>query len=151
MVDELRMPNLGTVLKAEISRLARKEVRAEVETLRKASGTYRREIAELKRQVAQLERRLRQASKARPAAASTAVDSEETASRMRFSAKGLQSLRAKLGLSAADFGALAGVSGQSIYHWEQGKSVPRKSQLPKLASLRGLGKKEARARLESLS
>ncbi|WP_198173774.1 helix-turn-helix domain-containing protein [Lysobacter soli] len=144
------MPNLGTVLKAEISRLARKEVRAEVETLRKASGTYRREIAELKRQVAQLERRLKQAAKARPAAAS-AQEGEDTATRMRFSAKGLQSLRAKLGLSAADFGALAGVSGQSIYHWEQGKSVPRKSQLPKLASLRGLGKKEARARLESLS
>ncbi|WP_396616458.1 helix-turn-helix domain-containing protein [Lysobacter soli] len=145
------MPNLGTVLKAEISRLARKEVRAEVETLRKASGTYRREIAELKRQVAQLERRLKQASKARPAAAATASEGEDTSTRMRFSAKGLQSLRAKLGLSAADFGALAGVSGQSIYHWEQGKSVPRKSQLPKLASLRGLGKKEARARLESLS
>lgn len=105
----------------------------------------------MKRQVAQLERRLKQAAKTRPAAASTAADSEETATRMRFSAKGLQSLRAKLGLSAADFGALAGVSGQSIYHWEQGKSVPRKSQLPKLASLRGLGKKEARARLESLS
>src|SRR5690349_19080525 len=119
MVDELRMPNLGTVLKAEISRLARKEVRAEVETLRKASGTYRREIAELKRQVAQLERRLKQAAKARPAAAS-AQEGEDTATRMRFSAKGLQSLRAKLGLSAADFGALAGVSGQSIYHWEQG-------------------------------
>ncbi|MFE0501283.1 helix-turn-helix domain-containing protein [Lysobacter soli] len=145
------MPNLGTVLKAEISRLARKEVRAEVETLRKASGTYRREIAELKRQVAQLERRLKQAAKTRPAAAASVPEGEDTGTRMRFSAKGLQSLRAKLGLSAADFGALAGVSGQSIYHWEQGKSVPRKSQLPKLASLRGLGKKEARARLESLS
>ncbi|MDR0184212.1 helix-turn-helix domain-containing protein [Lysobacter arvi] len=143
------MPNLGTVLKAEISRLARKEVRAEVETLRKASGTYRREIAELKRQVAQLQRLVKQASKTRPAPA-TASEENDTA-RHRFSAKGLQSLRTKLGLSAADFGKLAGVSGQSIYHWEQGKSVPRKSQLPKLAGLRGLGKKEARARLDSLS
>ena len=143
------MPNLGSVLKAEISRLARKEVRAEVEALRKASGTYRREIAELKRQVVQLERRLRQASKAAPAAA--AASNEEEPARMRFSAQGLQSLRARLDLSAADFGKLAGVSGQSIYHWEQGKSVPRKSQLPKLADLRGLGKKEARARVDALS
>ena len=141
------MPNIGTVLKAEISRLARKEVRAEVETLRKASGTYRREIAELKKQVAQLERRLKQASK--PPVATTQRDQEPL--RVRFSSKGLQSLRAKLGLSAADFGRLTGVSGQSIYHWEQGKSVPRKTQLPKLASLRGLGKKEARARLDALS
>ncbi len=141
------MANIGGVLKAEISRLARKEIRAEVESLRKASSSYRREIAELKRQVAQLERGLRQASKSKPAAPDVA--SPET-SRVRFSAKGLQSLRARLGLSAADFGKLAGVSGQSIYHWEQGKSVPRQSQLPKLAGLRALGKKEARAKREAL-
>lgn len=141
------MANLGTVLKAEISRLARKEVRAEVEALRKASSTYRREIAELKRQVVQLERKLRQTAKSAPASASTQATATDEANRFRFSAKGLRSLRTKLGLSAADFGKLAGVSGQSIYHWEQGKSVPRKSQLPKLAGLRGLGKREALQRL----
>jgi DNA-binding transcriptional regulator YiaG len=140
------MPNLGSVLKAEITRLARKEVRAEVETLRKASGVYRRDIAELKRQIAQLERRLKLASK--PAKA--APLSEEEPQRVRFSAKGLQTLRSRLGLSAADFGKLAGVSGQSIYHWEQGKAAPRKAQLPKLASLRVLGKKEAKARVDAL-
>lgn len=138
-----KMANLGAVLKAEISRLARKEVRAEVEALRKASGTYRREIAELKRQVVQLERKLRHTAKSVPAPATVSEESN----RFRFSAKGLRSLRTKLGLSAADFGKLAGVSGQSIYHWEQGKSVPRKSQLPKLAGLRGLGKREALQRL----
>ena len=141
------MANIGTVLKAEISRLARKEVRTEVEALRKASTAYRREIAELKRRVAQLERGLKKTSKALPAEPAVAAES----TRLRVTAPGLRTLRTKLGLSAADFGKLAGVSGQSIYHWEQGKSVPRKSQLPKLASLRGLGKKEARARLESLS
>lgn len=142
------MANLGVVLKAEISRLARKEIRAEVESLRKASSNYRREIAELKRQVAQLERGLRQASRTKVAVPDAA---SPDSGRFRFSAKGLQSLRAKLGLSAADLGKLAGVSGQSIYHWEQGKSVPRKSQLPKLAGLRSIGKKEAMAMLAKLS
>ena len=141
------MPDIGTVLKSEISRLARKEVRAEVDTLRKASGTYRRDIAELKRQIAQLERELKLASKSAP----ILKQSDAPATRFRFSAKGLKSLRAKLGLSAADLGKLAGASGQSVYHWEQGKSIPRKSQLPKLASLRGLGRKEAKARLGSLA
>jgi DNA-binding transcriptional regulator YiaG len=141
------MANLGVVLKTEISRLARKEVRAELESLKKASSSYRREIAELKRQVIQLERGLRRASKSKAAAPDVSPES----ARVRFSAKGLQSLRAKLALSASDFGKLAGVSGQSIYHWEQGKSVPRKSQLPKLAALRSLGKKEARAKLARLS
>jgi hypothetical protein len=31
------MPNIASILKAEISRVARKEVRAEIETLKKAS------------------------------------------------------------------------------------------------------------------
>jgi len=139
------MANFATLLKTEIARLARKEVRTEVESLRKASTAYRREIADLKRKVAQLERGLKQTSKAIPAPAAKPV---EESSRMRVTAQGLRTLRSKLDLSAADFGKLAGVSGQSIYHWEQGKSVPRKSQLPKLIALRGLGKKEARARLD---
>ena len=141
---KIDMPNIATVLKTEIARLARKEVRAEVESLRKASTAYRREIADLKRKVAQLERGLKATSKAIPAPKAPAP---AESSRMRITAAGIRTLRTKLGLSAADMGKLAGVSGQSIYHWEQGKSVPRKSQLPKLIALRGLGKKEARARL----
>lgn len=56
-------------------------------------------------------------------------------------------MRKKLGLSAADFGKLAGASAQSIYSWEAGKTVPRKSQQATIAGLRGMGKKEAKARL----
>ena len=70
---------------------------------------------------------------------------------MRFSAKGFATLRTRFGLSAADMGRLLGVSGQTVYNWEGRKSVPRKSQLAALAQLRGLGKREARARLEALA
>jgi len=43
---------------------------------------------------------------------------EETgAVQRRFSPARLAATRKKLGLSAADFGALIGVSGQSIYKW----------------------------------
>jgi hypothetical protein len=35
----------------------------------------------------------------------------------------------------------------TIYHWEAGKSKPRKKQLPAIAAIRGLGKREALARL----
>lgn len=48
--------NFTQALKADISRVARKEVRAEVQTLRKASSSYRSEIAALKRRTVQLER-----------------------------------------------------------------------------------------------
>lgn len=141
------MANLGSVLKNEITRLARKEVRAQLEPLKKANGTYRREIAELKRQMALLTREARIAGRTR---SSIAQEKPEPAA-ARFVAKGLRSNRARLGLSATNFGKLAGASGQSIYNWESGKTVPRKSQLAALAELRSLGKREAQARLSKLS
>ena len=50
------MPNIASVLKDEILRLARKEVRTATEGLKKASAAYRSDIAGLKRQVAALAR-----------------------------------------------------------------------------------------------
>ncbi len=42
-------------LKSEISRIAKKEVRAEIQALKKASAVYRGEIAALKRRIAGLD------------------------------------------------------------------------------------------------
>lgn len=138
------MANLGSLLKSEITRLARKEVKAQTDQLRQANTTYRREIAELKRQMAALSKQVKAAGGERPSALKKSSEPSAT----RFVAKGLKSLRARLGLSASEFGKLAGVSGQSIYNWENGKTAPRPSQLAVLATLRSLGKREAQARLE---
>ena len=138
------MPNLSTILKAEITRLARKEIKAAVDPVRKANAGHRKDIAELKRLVGSLQRELKAAS--RPSRV-RATAGEESAASTRFSAKGLKTLRAKLGLSAAEFGVLVGASGQSIYKWETGKAVPRASQRAALASVRGIGKREAARRL----
>lgn len=53
------MPNIAAVLKAEISRVARKEARAETEALKKTSVNQRAEIAGLKRRVQELEKLLK--------------------------------------------------------------------------------------------
>ncbi|BCT91141.1 hypothetical protein LYSHEL_01650 [Lysobacter helvus] len=139
------MANIGTLLKSEITRLARKEVKAQTDALRKSGASYRRDIAALKRQVTDLQRQLATAVWGTKRAAP--LESTESG-RVRFSAKGLKSHRAKLGLSANDYGRLAGVSGQSVYGWETGKTIPRQSQVAALAVLRGLGKRDAIARLE---
>ena len=140
------MSNLSSVLKSEITRLARKEIRAATEPLRKANAAYRREIAELKRQVASLQRAQKPVARPTQAPAATGDGTPKT----RFVAKGLKSLRARLGLSAADFGALIGASGQSVYNWEAGKAVPRANQQAAIAAVRGIGKREAARRLEAL-
>ncbi len=144
------MPNIASILKEEILRLARKEVRNEIESLKKASTQYRSEIALLKRRVDQLEKQHARVSKKILKQPETA-GKQEGATRVRFSAKRLAAQRQKLGLSAADMGALLGVSGQSIYHWEAEKSRPRQSQLAAIAALRKIGKREAKRKLAELA
>lgn len=79
------------------------------------------------------------------------IDVEVETRKTRFVAGGLKSLRSRLGLSASDFGRLIGASGQSVYNWEAGKAVPRSSQQAALASIRGLGKREAARRLDAMA
>jgi DNA-binding transcriptional regulator YiaG len=142
------MPNLNSVLKSEIARLARKEIKGAIDPLRKSNAGYRRDIAELKRQVAAMQRELKASSRS----SKTRVASKKEATRNRpFLPKALKATRSRLGLSAADLGLLVGASAQSIYNWESGKTVPREAQNAALASLRSIGKREAATRLESLA
>ena len=106
------MPNIASALKSEICRIARKEIRTEVEGLKKAASTYRGEIATLKRRAQSLEQALRQLGKTVPKPAPPSID--ESSPTLRFSAKGLVAQRQRLGLSADAVGLLLGTSGQSI-------------------------------------
>ena len=144
------MPNIANILKSEIARVARKEVRAETKGLKSAIAPYRSQIAELKRRIRELELKVNRLGRVTARAASAAPDEEGGERSLRFSAKGLATQRKRLGLSAQAFGALIGASGQSVYKWEEGKTRPRARHLPKIAELRGIGKKEATARLAAL-
>jgi DNA-binding transcriptional regulator YiaG len=145
------MPNIANVLKSEIARVARKEVRAETRDLKNAIAPYRAQIADLKRRTRELEMQIRRLGKASAKVASAgAADTDPGERSLRFSAKGLATQRKRLGLSAQAFGALIGASGQSVYKWEEGKTRPRARHLPRIAELRGIGKKEAAARLAAL-
>ncbi|WP_418120610.1 helix-turn-helix domain-containing protein [Variovorax sp. 350MFTsu5.1] len=143
------MPNITSALKEEIARVARKEVRVEIETLKKQSVQHRSAIAALRREIAALQKAVRQLSKldSRKMSTAEATPSDEGGPRRRFSASRVAAHRAKLGLSAADYGTLVGVSGQTIYHWEQGKARPRAAQLENLAAVRSLGRPEIAERL----
>jgi DNA-binding transcriptional regulator YiaG len=148
------MPNIASVLKAEIVRLARKELRSEVDSIRKALVAARAESAALKRRVSELERSVRQSARAAharsPSPSPSAVEEADGADKFRFRASGMASNRKRLGLSAADFGLLVGASGQSVYAWEQGKARPRGRNLAAIAALRGIGKREVVERLAAL-
>ncbi|MDF2457743.1 MAG: transcriptional regulator, family [Nitrospira sp.] len=142
------MSNIQSILKSEISRIARKEVRAETGALKKSSTQYRSEIAALKRRLANLEKLLKRQArtiKAVAPAARDAGDDESKAEGLRFRAKGFAAHRQRLGLSAAQAGALLGVSQLSVYKWESGQTKPRAMHMPRIAAFRKLGRKQAAA------
>ncbi len=139
------MPNLAAVLKNEIRRLARKEARAQIGSLKAASAQYRRDIAALKRQQKEQERqvsRLQRQSSRRQAPAHNGP--------IRFSPEWVAKHRERLGLSAADYATLVGVSPLTIYNWEKGRSRPRQSRLEAWGAIRKLAKREAWKRLEEM-
>jgi DNA-binding transcriptional regulator YiaG len=113
------------------------------------SARYRKDIAEMKRQVSDLQRKV--AVLENQALKDIQSQVQETdAEGVRFTAKGLRSQRKRLGLSAADYGRLVGVTGQTIYSWEQEASRPRKQQIAALAAVRNMSKREAQVRLEKM-
>ena len=143
------MPNVASVLKSEMARVARKEVRGETIPLKKAVSAYRSEIAALKRRAQSLEQALKRLSMVHAKAAPIAAGDQESG-KFRFSAKGLASQRQRLGLSAEQCGRLVGASAQSVYNWEQGKTRPLARHLPAIAAVRTMGKRDVTARLDAL-
>jgi DNA-binding transcriptional regulator YiaG len=140
------MSNFAAQFRTEISRIAKKETRAQAAVLKKAQATHRAEIADLKRRIASLEAVVRRLGKT-PALATPPAKQEDEPQGLRFRADGFASLRKKFGVSAAQMALLLGVSNQSVYHWETGKSKPRAAQLQAIAAVRKLGKKEVAQRL----
>ena len=143
------MPNIATLLKQEIRRIARKEIRGETLALKTAVRIHRAEIAVLKRRAAGLEQQLRRVStpkaKAGPIEPPTSGES-----RQRFTPSSLTANRRRLGLSARECGLLVGVSAQSIYNWEERKARPQAKHMPAILALRTLKKRDAAAYLARL-
>lgn len=144
------MTNLASAIKTETARLARKVIRVEIQSLRKSATQYRSDIAALKRRIQALEQQVKRVAKSLHGRGPQVDVDDGRPAALRFSAKGLASQRRRLGLSAADIGLLLGVSDQSVYKWEEGRTRPRARHLPAIAALRTLSTKQAATRLETL-
>jgi DNA-binding transcriptional regulator YiaG len=143
------LPNIASVLKEEIARLVRRQLRGETESLRKASSRYRSDIAALKRRIEALEKQISRLERIAPKRVAPAAD-KTSETKLRFKPQGVRAQRTRLGLSAPEMGALVGVSAQTIYNWEAGASRPRAEQLAAIATVRKMGKREVRARLDQM-
>ena len=145
-------PNFATLLKEEISKLARKEVQDQLRAVEKTIKGQDARIARLEKQDDQPKAKTKAKAKAdKPAKKAAAVaDAPKQMSKTRFSPAALKKNRKRLSLSQADVGVLLGTSTNTVLRWEAGSSKPRGANLPKIAELSKLGKKEAKQRLEQL-
>ena len=144
------MSNLQSVLRQEIRRFARKEVRSELEATKKAVTQHRREIAELRRRNKALEQTVSYLQSRETRRLKAGPSTGEPPQGARFSVPSLKAQRRKSGLSQEDYASLVGVSKQTIYNWERGTTKPGGEHVATLVSLRGIGKREAQKHLELL-
>jgi DNA-binding transcriptional regulator YiaG len=153
-LEEYFMPNIGTLLKEEIRRLAKKEIRTATASLRKDNARLKRTAAEHKRRLAVLERANRTLTrdaevklKEAPTAAAAEVE------KARFGSRAVRALRKRLKLSQADFAKLLGVSSGAVFLWEK-EDGPLSLKVRTKAALVGarkLGVREANRRLGALA
>jgi len=151
------MNSFADSFKREIARVARKELRDELASLRKTTSTHRAEIAGLKRQVNALRSELRRASKARGAASVTsqstkspsvvATSKVKPGRKVLFTAERLKTQRARLGFTQDQMAKLLDVSSLSIWKWESGGAVPRASRVPQILQRLALGNERPRPSL----
>lgn len=144
------MNTFSNAFRAEVVRMARKELKPELQGLRKALTHHRSEIAALKREVKALtslvktaQRQVKSDVPRAPAEAKTVRKPRQTG----FEAQALLDKRTALGLTQKDMATLLGASSLSVYKWESGQVQPRAAQMERIAVVLAMGKRKALAAL----
>ena len=148
------MPDVARVLREEVQRLAKRQVKAGLAPLKRDSTRLRKNVADLRRELTALARTNRELLARVTAVVATKETERATAkaATLRPTSKSLARLRRRLALTQVEFGRLLGVSGQAVLNWEgKGSRVRmRSANLSALAGIQKIGKREARQRLEKM-
>lgn len=135
------MPNIAQLLKDEIGRLARKEIRIAAEPLQEQLVELRKTVREQRKSIAALHQRIAQlqALAVSPTDKILETPDIENSRKIRLSPDSIKKHRKRLGLSQGQLGQLLNVSTNTIVRWEQGKSEPREAYRTGIAQLRTMG------------
>jgi hypothetical protein len=148
------MSSIMKELKAEISRLARKEIKKEIAPVQRVNASRRGLIADLRRQLAAVQRDVADLRRALArggavplpvSPAETAAEGDDGRKGFWITGKGVRKLRLRLGLTQTAFAQLANVSGQTVVNWEgtAGKiPLRRKDTAGRLQEIRKMKKRD---------
>ena len=138
------MGKLEGIIKSEIVRLAKREVRKISVPLGKDVWLLKSTLWKLRKTVSTLERfAARQESEISKRKIPLEATPEEV-KESRFSSRLIRSLRKHLDISQKELAILAGVTVGAIHQWESGIFVPRAQKKSVLVALRKLGRREVR-------
>lgn len=143
--------------KSEVARIARKEGKGDVESLRKMVSSQRSDIVALKKQVKLLTTQVKALVKASVKASGKSPvpkQSDEAVQPARrggrkfvFRPEALTAKRASLHVTAKEMCQLLDAAPATLARWETGKAMPRAAQLERIRAVLALGTREARSRL----
>jgi len=143
------MPNVAQVLKEEITRLARKEAKAQADPLRRQVRGLRQAVKAHEETIERLEKALNKMVGQSGAAARTSLYApEQEDASARITPASVRRHRLRLNLSQAELADLLGVSTNTVVRWEAGSSAPRAQHRTALVRLRDLGVREVAKMLE---
>jgi len=141
------MGKVEAVIKSEIVRLARRELRKIAVPLGRDVRSLKNTISQLRKTVSALERftalQKKEMGKKKPLEATP-----EEVQISRFSPRLIRSLRKRLRISQKELAILAGVTVGAIHQWESGMFKPSMKKKIVLVALRKLGRRDARGLLD---
>ena len=150
--------------RSEVARIARKENKGEMSSLRKTATNQRAEIATLKRDLKDLAGQVRSLAKAlqksltaaerqQPrrqspdSSAGTPAAANRRGRAFVFSHEALVAKRQAFHMTQKEMAQLLGVSSLSVYKWETGRATPREAQLVRVREVLQMGVREARRQI----
>ncbi len=142
------MADIAKILKEEIGRISRKEVKKAFVPLRGRLVAITRTVSRQEKTIAGLQKIIARQKKllAEAAPVPEAVPEEE-ARKARISPRLVRAQRKRLKLKQGEFSRLLGVSVAAIRSWEQGRSQPRGENLATFIAVRKMKLPEVRERL----
>jgi DNA-binding transcriptional regulator YiaG len=135
------MGKIESMIKSEIQRLARREIRSTFRPLKREVRSMRLKLSGLMKGFGTLNRITKEQVQ-RASAQFKLESSPEEIKIARFSPARIRALRLKKGLSQKELGMLIGVSMGTVVLWEKGKITPKAERKGALIALRKLKKRE---------
>src|SRR4030043_73237 len=140
------MGKIESIIKSEIQRLAKHEVRSVYRPLRKEVWGMKLKLSNLIKKFAVLDRLAKGLAKTKSTEPKLEATPEEVKA-SRLTPERIAGLRKKLGISQRELGVLAGATTGAVLSWEKGKFKPQGGKKAALVALRKMRRRDVRKML----